>query len=80
MKARIYVTLKPTVLDPQGQTIARALRSLGHGEVVDVRQGKVFEVEVEGLTAEEAKARLESVSHEVLANPVTEQFRVWIEE
>lgn len=77
MKAQIYVTLKRTVLDPQGQTIQRALASMGHPEITAVRQGKFFEVELaEGLNADQARASLEKVAGDVLANPVIEEFRV----
>lgn len=77
MKAHIYVTLKRTVLDPQGQTIQRALASMGHPEIADVRQGKFFEVELaEGLDEAQARALLAKVAGDVLANPVIEEFRV----
>lgn len=77
MTAHIYVTLKKTVLDPQGQTIQRALVSMGHPEITGVRQGKYFEMELaEGLGAAEARAVLEKVAEDVLANPVIEEFRV----
>lgn len=77
MKAHIFVTLKRTVLDPQGQTIQRALASMGHPEIEAVRQGKFFEVELaEGIDASAARALLERVAEDVLANPVIEEFRV----
>lgn len=77
MKAHIYVTLKRTVLDPQGQTIQRALASMGHPEIAAVRQGKFFEVELaEGLDEAQARSLLEKVAEDVLANPVIEEFRV----
>lgn len=77
MKANIFVTLKKTVLDPQGQTIQRALNSLGHPEVATVRQGKYFEIELQdGITAEQAKEALEKIAADVLANPVIEEYRV----
>lgn len=77
MKANIFVTLKKTVLDPQGQTIQRALNSLGHPEVATVRQGKYFEIELQdGISAEQAKEALEKIAADVLANPVIEEYRV----
>ena len=77
MKAIIHVALKKTVLDPQGRAITNALRSHGHDEIVDVRQGKYCEVELaQGITAESARSRLEKVAAEVLANPVIEDYEV----
>jgi phosphoribosylformylglycinamidine synthase subunit PurS len=77
MKAHIYVTLKRTVLDPQGQTIQRALASMGHPEIAAVRQGKFFEIELaDDLDETQARALLEKVAEDVLANPVIEEFRV----
>lgn len=77
MKARVYVSPKPTVLDPQGQAIRRALNAHGHPGVTDVRQGKFFEVVIDGApTPEQAKAEIETIARDVLANPVIEDFRV----
>lgn len=77
MQARVHVSLKPSVLDPQGKTICAALNELGHRAIADVRQGKYFDIELaEGLSAEEAAALLETIAHEVLANPVIEEYRV----
>lgn len=67
--------LKSTVLDPQGQTIQHALASLGYAQVKDVRQGKFFVLELNGLTREDAQKQVETISKEVLTNPVIEQFR-----
>ena len=78
-KARVYVTLKKSVFDPQGKTIHDALRSMGYESVADVRQGKFFEVSLEGVSAESAKATAEEVARKVLANPVIESFRVEVE-
>ncbi len=78
MKARVYVSLKPTVLDPQGQTIQRALHGMGHPEIASVRQGKYFEIEMEGLAAAQARADLDKIAGDVLANPVIEEYRVEI--
>jgi phosphoribosylformylglycinamidine synthase PurS subunit len=75
MKANIWVMLKPTVLDPQGQTIQHALGSLGYSSVRDVRQGKFFVVDLDGISRQEAEAQVERIAREVLANPVIEQFR-----
>ncbi len=75
MKAHIWVTLKPTVLDPQGQTIQHALVSLGYDNVRDVRQGKFFELELNGTSREEAQQQIERIARDVLANPVLEEFR-----
>lgn len=78
MKARVYVSLKPTVLDPQGQTIRSALNSLGYAGVADVRQGKFFDIELDGLGRAEAQRQLEQIAQDVLANPVIEEYRVEI--
>lgn len=80
MKARVYVTLKKTVLDPQGQTIRRALAGLGYARIKEVRQGKVFELELDGLSREEAGQQVERVARDVLTNPVIEEFRYEFEE
>lgn len=76
MKARVFVTLKPSVFDPQGHTIVEALHSLGYGDVGDVRQGKFFEIElnVDGAAAAEKLAA--EVADRVLANPVIESYRI----
>ena len=72
--------MKPTVLDPQGQTIRSALVSLGHKSIAAVRQGKYFEITVEdGADREKAHAEIEQIAHEVLANPVIEEYRIeWV--
>jgi phosphoribosylformylglycinamidine synthase len=81
MKAHVFVSLKPTVLDPQGQTIQRALAGMGHRDIQAVRQGKYFEIAVaDTLSPEVARAELERIAEDVLANPVIEQFRVEIVE
>ncbi len=79
MRARVYVTLKKSVFDPQGKTIHDALRSLGYASVADVRQGKFFEVALEGVSAEEGKRAAEEIAAKVLANPVIESYRVELE-
>ena len=79
MKARVFVTLKPSVFDPQGRTIAEALHSLGYNGVGDVRQGKYFELELDAASADTAKALASEVADKLLANPVIESYRVEIE-
>ena len=76
MKARVFVTLKPSVFDPQGRTIVDALQSLGYGEVADVRQGKYFELELDVANAGAAETLASEVAGKVLANPVIESFRI----
>jgi phosphoribosylformylglycinamidine synthase len=75
MKAHVWVMPKPTVLDPQGQTIQHALASLGYARVKDVRQGKFFVLELNGLSRDEAQQQVETIAKDVLTNPVIEQFR-----
>jgi len=77
MKARIYVTLKPDVLDPQGKAVFHSLQELGYDEVADVRIGRYLEVELEG-SPEAAQKRLDEMCRRLLANPVTEEFKVEI--
>jgi phosphoribosylformylglycinamidine synthase len=79
MKARVFVSLKPSVFDPQGKTIADALHSLGYSGVGDVRQGKFFELDVAASSADQAKAIAAEVADKVLANPVIESFSVEVE-
>ncbi len=76
MKARVFVTLKPSVFDPQGRTIVEALHSLGYGGVADVRQGKYFEIELNVASAGDAQKLASEVADRVLANPVIESFRI----
>ena len=80
MRARVFVTLKPSVFDPQGKTIADALHSLGYGGVEDVRQGKYFELTLPGRTASEVKDLAAEVAHKLLANPVIESYRIEVTE
>jgi phosphoribosylformylglycinamidine synthase PurS subunit len=81
MKAHVYVTLKTSVLDPQGQTIQNALRKIGFTDIAGVRQGKYFAVSLaDGLTADGAKAQVERIAREVLTNPVIEEYTYRIEE
>ena len=80
MKARVFVTLKPSVFDPQGSTIAEALHSLGYTGVTDVRQGKYFELDLQAGSADEADRIAREVAGKVLANPVIESFRIELAE
>jgi phosphoribosylformylglycinamidine synthase len=80
MKARVYVSLKPTVLDPQGQTIRAALNGHGHPSITDVRQGKFFDLTVTASDAAAARAEIEQIAQDVLSNPVIEEYRVEIVE
>jgi phosphoribosylformylglycinamidine synthase PurS subunit len=77
MKANIYVTLKPSVLDPQGKAIHHAVESIGYRGIEDVRQGKFFEIKLNSnLTEEQARAEIERMAKDVLSNPVIENYRV----
>ena len=78
MRARVYVTLKPSVFDPQGRVVADALTQMGYEDVKDVRQGKVFEVELADADAASAKTRVTEMADRLLANPVIESYRVEI--
>jgi phosphoribosylformylglycinamidine synthase len=74
MRVRILVSFKESVLDPQGQTVKNALLTLGYGFVKDVRQGKVFELALEGISEPEARRAIPELAHKVLANPIIEKF------
>ena len=76
MKARVTVTLKTGILDPQGKAIEGALRSLGVAGVASVRQGKVFDIEVEGADRTRVEAALKNAADKLLANTVIENFRI----
>ncbi len=76
MKARVYVSPKTTVLDPQGQTIRISLNGLGHRTITEVRQGKFFEVELTGSDKAAAAAEMDQIARDVLSNPVIEDYRV----
>jgi phosphoribosylformylglycinamidine synthase len=79
MRARVFVMLKPTVLDPQGQTICAALNGLGHREITAVRQGKYFEIALADQTPAQRSAEvLDELARDVLSNPVIEEYRVEI--
>ena len=75
MKAHVYVTLKRTVLDPQGQTIHGALKRMQYTGVEDVRQGKYFQLTLRAMATADAKEEVERIAREVLTNPVIEEFR-----
>ena len=76
MKARVTVTLKSGILDPQGKAIERALASLGVAGIASVRQGKVFDIEIEGRDHKEAEALLRQAADQLLANTVIENYEV----
>ena len=76
MKTRIVVTLKPSVLDPQGKAIEGALKSLGLEGFASVRQGKVFDVELEGVEGEAADALVRQACEKLLANTIVENFAI----
>ncbi len=79
-RAQAYVTLKEGVLDPQGQTVQGALRSLGYAEVDEVRIGKFIEIKLEAQDETSARRAVEEMCERLLANPVLERYRVEIEE
>ena len=76
MKARIIVTLKSGILDPQGKAIEGALKSLGIAEVASVRQGKVFDIEIKSRDRKQAEAALKAAADKLLANTVVENYDV----
>ena len=76
MRVRVYVTLKPSVFDPQGRTVTDALHSLGYNGVREVRQGKFFELDVDAATPDAARALAAEAADKVLANPVIESYRI----
>ena len=78
MKARVVVTLKAGILDPQGKAIEGALRSLGVAKIASVRQGKVFDVEIEAADAAEARRELAQACEKLLANTIVENYAVEI--
>ncbi|HWH60067.1 MAG TPA: phosphoribosylformylglycinamidine synthase subunit PurS [Terriglobales bacterium] len=81
MKAFVYVSLKRSVLDPQGKTIQGALNKMGYKGLQDVRQGKYFEIILDGgLSRNDAEAEIGKIAREVLTNPVIEEFRYSLEE
>ncbi|MGB9233333.1 MAG: phosphoribosylformylglycinamidine synthase subunit PurS [Terriglobales bacterium] len=81
MKAQVYVSLKKSVLDPQGKTIQGALTKIGYKGLEEVRQGKYFEITLNGgISKNEAETQVERMAREVLTNPVIEEFRFSLEE
>ena len=79
MRARVFVTLKPSVFDPQGRTIVAALHSLGDQTVADVRQGKYFELDLATTERAQAEQLAAEVADKVLANPVIESYRIEVD-
>ncbi len=81
MKAKVFVTLKPSVLDPQGKAIHHSVELLGFKNLADIRQGKYFELAFsDGVSSEEAREAAERIAKDMLANPVIEDFRVEVSE
>ena len=81
MKAYVYVSLKRSVLDPQGKTIQGALQKMGYKGLADVRQGKFFELTLDGgLDRSQAEAEVGRIARDVLTNPVIEEFRYNLED
>jgi phosphoribosylformylglycinamidine synthase PurS subunit len=78
MKARVTVTLKTGILDPQGKAIEGALKSLGVAGVASVRQGKVFDIELDGADTARAEAALKEAAEKLLANTVIENYHIAI--
>ena len=79
MRARVFVTLKQSVFDPQGTTVAEALHTLGYANVRDVRQGKYFELDIDASSPEEARRVAAEAADKLLANPVIESFRIEVD-
>ncbi len=78
--AKVYITLKPTVNDPQGLTIKGGLGMLGFGEVKSVRAGKYMEIQLEGKDLSQAREQVQEMCRQLLANPVIEDYRFEVEE
>ena len=76
MKARVHITLKPGVLDPQGKAIAHGLWALGYDGVGEVRQGKVIDLEVAAADAESARSQIDAMCRDLLANTVIERYDI----
>jgi len=74
MKVRVFVSFKESVLDPQGQAVKNALLTLGYNFIKDVRQGKVFELELNDISREKMDKVIPEISHKVLSNPIIEKF------
>jgi phosphoribosylformylglycinamidine synthase len=78
MRARVFVTLKPSVFDPQGTTVTEALHTLGYDAVKDVRQGKYFELDIDVNSEDEARRLAADAADKLLSNPVIESYRIEI--
>jgi phosphoribosylformylglycinamidine synthase PurS subunit len=78
-RARVYITLKEGILDPQGKTVLRALKSLGYDEVEDLRVGKYIELQLAGDDKAKLEERLGEMSEQLLANPIIENYRMEVE-
>ena len=76
MRARVFVTLKPSVFDPQGTTVTEALHTLGYPAVKNVRQGKYFELDIDARTVDEARRIASEAAEKLLSNPVIESYRL----
>lgn len=74
MKVRVLVSFKDSVLDPQGQTVKNALHTLGYKNISDVRQGKVFEIDITDIADTDIEKIIPEISNKVLANPIIEKF------
>ncbi len=74
MKVRILVSFKDSVLDPQGQAVKNALHTMGYDAIRDVRQGKIFEIEIQKISRAEAEKLVSEIARKVLANPIIEKF------
>jgi phosphoribosylformylglycinamidine synthase subunit PurS len=79
MRARVFVTLKPSVFDPQGTIVTDALHTLGYAAVKNVRQGKYFELDIDAASEEEARTLALEAADKLLANTVIESYRVEVE-
>lgn len=78
-KARVYITLKEGISDPQGKTVLRALKALGYDEVADLRVGKYMELELDGDDRARLESRLGEMSEKLLANPIIEDYRMEVD-
>lgn len=79
MKAKVYVSLKPGILDPQGKAIQHSVELLGFNGIADVRQGKYFEISLDDANEQQARESVTRMAREVLSNPIIEEYRVEIE-
>jgi phosphoribosylformylglycinamidine synthase len=78
MRARVFVTLKPSVFDPQGKTVTDALHTLGYSAVKEVRQGKYFELDIDAERPDDARKLASDAADKLLSNPVIESYRIEI--